>query len=205
MILSLTLSQSNVVEGSNLLPVHNPLIFICQAEYSGTPPDYIYADLYDKDDILLNTFKCIPYRDPIPTYREFLFIADKILKGYMDGLDDFVQGADTLEHVDNMTMEFKIVFRDPESNSADVEFEMVAIHAANQFGQNPNLHEVFNNETDTYIAYENKPVYIYFYNDNIANVLSVLDTSFQEVVALDYDDEEFADQDDVLLTIETVL
>ena len=59
-ITTISISQDNKVDESNLMAVQSPLIFLIDVTYSGDPPDILYCDLQDEDSVLLNTFKCIP-------------------------------------------------------------------------------------------------------------------------------------------------
>ena len=203
-ILTLTISQNNKVGSSDLMAVHSPLIFLVDVEYSGTDPYFIYVDIYDIDDALLGTFKCIPYLDLLPTIRQFMFIADSVLRGYMDLFNDQIQTNNSFIHIPAITKVFKLVFRDPDGVATDAETTITAIHAASQFGENQNLSSIYLNETQEYLCGVNLPVYVYFYNDSELNTVMVEDQSFQESIALDYDDTEFADFDDRLFTINVI-
>lgn len=173
MISTLALSQDNAVGNSFLMPIHSPLVFLCQAEYDTPTPDYLYVDIYDSTDTLLDTYRAIPYRDISSTVREFAFIANEILKGYMGNMDDFLQSTNSLVFCDDLTAIFTIAFRDPDGDAADAEVEIVAMHGACQFGEAPNKVSVYANAAQTYYTTEDRPVYAYFYNDNAANVITV--------------------------------
>lgn len=198
------ITQDNQLGSSDLLAVQSPLSFLIDFTYVGSAPNVLYCDIYNSDDDLLDTFKCIPYKDLVPGLRQFIFIADSVLRGYMDDFEEFVQTSGTFQFVDNITTEFKLTFRDPDDIALSVSTEFTACHASRQFGENPNMIEIFNNEIDCYITSENKPVYVYFYNDDPANIVTVEDQSFSEQIALDYDDTEFADFDDTLFTIDII-
>lgn len=200
----LEISQDNVYNGSDLMPIHSDLTFLIDVTYSGTRPDFIYCDVFNEDTELLGTFKCIPYKDLSLSIRQFAFKSSSVLRGYMNEYDDFVQSEYSFLPVPDITKYFKLTFRDPDGVASEVSQEIYAIHGANQFGQNPNKDDIYNNETDTYITAENQPVYVYFYNDDATNTVTVEDQSFQLVTALDYDDTEFADYDDTLFTIDII-
>jgi hypothetical protein len=204
MISSITISQDNKVLTSDLMAVHSPLVFLVDVEYSGTDPEILFVDVLDADDTLLGSFKAIPYKDLLPTIRQFMFIADSVLRGYMESFEEFVQGSDTLVAVPDITKQFKLIFSDPDSICPPTELEFVAIHSASQFGSNPNRSDIFNNDPDEYIAIANFPVYVYFYNDDPNNVVTIGDSSVQEVIATDYDDDQFTDFDDRLFLIDII-
>lgn len=174
MISSLTINQDNKVGDSDLMPIHSPLIFLVDATYSGAAPDYIYCDIKDETDATLIQTKCIPYEDVNATTRRFMLIAQGILQGYMNGFDDFDQSENSLVHVENITKQFKLVFNDPDENADDVELEIVAAHGVRQFGDNPNMHEQYNNDNEKYYAAKGQNIYIYFYNNDETNELSLI-------------------------------
>lgn len=172
-ISSLSFYQDNKVGDSNLMPIHSPLIFLVDAVYDTEDPYYIYCKVYNESDQLLDTFKCLPYKDITVTQRRFMFIADSILRGYMESFEDFAQTNNTLEYVEDITKRFKLVFSDPDENATDIELEIVAIHGVSQFGEHPNKSNIYNNEAETIIGISGKPCYIYFYNNDEDNILSL--------------------------------
>lgn len=199
---TLTISQTNIINGSNLLSVHNPLAFICDAFYSGQSPDYIFVDLYANGD-LVGTYKAIPFKDLTGTLRQFLFMADEIIRGYLVDrvnyveLDDFAQSASTLEYVENLTREMSIVFRDPDGLAADATVSFVACSAASQWGDanGANMTEQFSNIIDTYIAAKGDVCYVYFYNALETNILSI-NAALNTGYAIDYNGDIFTDSND---------
>lgn len=198
---SVTITQDNIVNGSNLLPVHSPLTFIADVAYTGDVPDILYVDVI-KDEEVIETFRAIPYKDPLSTVRQFVFVANDVMKGLMGVFDDELQLTETLIYVNNITRGFTLKFYDPDnietSDSVTVDF----IHAATQFGEYPNLTDVFNNEFNTYLCPENSFCYVYFYNDDESNEITIGDASLQNSFALDYEDSVFTDFDDEPFTID---
>lgn len=201
-VTALNISQDNIEGDSNLMAVHSPLIFLINVNYTGTAPDTIYCDVYDSDDVDLGRFKCIPYYDLTSALRQFMFIADSILRGFMDTFEDIVQSGGSLEYIENITKEFKLIFRDESETYVDT-IEFVAAHVCRQFGENINLEDLFNNEALTYYGYENKPVYVYMYNDNESNFPGITEGELGYEYALDYDDSVFTDAVDDPFTIPT--
>ena len=193
MITGISVYQDNKIGNSDLLPVHSPLVFLIDVSYSGAAPNDLYAILKDENDLELATFNCIPYRDVLATVRRFAFVANDLIRGYMDGFDDEVTTAFSIAYVNGITKIFKVEFKDPDEAVASQTIQFTAIHGANQFGENPNKDEIYNNEAKTYIGVTNKPVYIYFYNNDVNNVITLQQGGLQEVYALDYDDDFFTD------------
>jgi hypothetical protein len=191
-ITAVNIAQNNIVGDSNLMAVHSPLIFLINASYSGASPENFYCKVYDEDDTLLGTFKCIPYLDILATLRQFMFIADSILRGFMYDFSDELQSAGSLEHIEDMTKIFKLEFGDFVTAFTD-EITIVALHSNRQFGEDINQTEIFNNEDKTYYGYEGKPVYMYIYNDSEANSITTVPIESGYDYALDYDDTIFAD------------
>ena len=195
-ITSIDIYQGNT-ENGNLISVHNPVSFIVTATYSATAPTLLYCDIYNADSELLGRYKCIPYVDVSGTQRQFIFIADIILRGFMDQYNDFVQSANIIEYCDGFTKEFNLIFTD---DTVSEELNIVVLHSARQFSQTVENTEVFNNEPLTYIGVEGEATYVYFYNDNETNVIGNNPGGSDDLVLTDYDDEGFADFDDELLT-----
>jgi len=193
-ITSIESYQSNFTT-DNILSVHNPLSFIVNVSYTGNAPDVLFCDVYDKDDVLLSRFRCIPYLDVSASIRQFLFKSDGVFRGFMDDLDDVIQTSGTLLEIVSMTKEFKLDFTD---DSESLEIEIVAMHSSRQFSESPNLTGI--NESKTYCGTEGDPVYVYYYNSDEGDNISNIPSGGDELGLLDFDDEEFADFDDQLLT-----
>lgn len=196
-ITDVTITQKNITDNVDLLSIHNPLVFIVDATYTGDIPEELNVKIYDEDDVLLNEFGCIPYSDTTGV-RQFAFVATDILKGYMGTFDDFKSAEKVLEYVDGITKIFKLVFYDPTDLEED-EVTFVAMHAARQFGDTPYLSSIYNNDDETYYAAVGMPVYCYVYNNDEDNVLTVNSGEIITNVLLDYDDVALVDSDDLYL------
>jgi len=196
---SITIQQDNKHGIVDLLAVHNPLVFLVDVKYNSEAAETLYVELQDEDTDVLETFVAIPYSDNAATStRTFAFIASNILKAYMNNFDDFESPERTLEHVANITQVFTLRFY-AETFEASVTF--TAIHAARQFGERVSLDAIFDNENETYYAAKGKPVYVYFYNANEGNILTIDSETPDELAALDYDDEIFTDSDNLYFKI----
>jgi len=204
-ITSITISQDNIVNGSNLMPIQSPLTFIADVVYTGLTPDAIDVEILDTSDVVLETYAAIPYKDLSTTSRQFVFKAEGALKALVDDFEDFAQLNDTLEYVDNITTQFKIKFVDPDLSTTNDEVLIDAAQAFRQFGEYPNLKDQFNNDSDTFFAPQDGFVYVYFYNDNESNLVAIDGAVLTEGNALDYDDSIFTDYDDSIFTIETAV
>lgn len=197
-ITSINISQSNTTDTCNLVSVHNPLIFLVDVAYTSSAPDVLNIGLYDETPTLLETFVCIPYSD-ITGIRTFAFLANDIIKGYMGSIEDFFAPEKTIQYVDGMTKEFKLVFYDPSTPTTNDELTIIAMHAARQFSEAPYLESIQINEDETYFAGENMPVYVYVYNNSETNVITVGTGELVLDKLLDYDDIIFLDFDDLYL------
>lgn len=193
MITGISVYQDNKIGNSDLLPVHSPLVFLIDVSYSGAAPNDLYAILKDENDVELATFNCIPYRDVLSTVRRFAFVANDLIRGYMDGFDDEVTTAFSIAYVNGITKIFKVEFKDPAEAVVSQTIQFTAIHGANQFGDNPNKESIYNNEANTYIGVTNRPVYVYIYNNDENNIITLQQGGLQEVYALDYNDDFFTD------------
>jgi hypothetical protein len=203
-ISDITISQDNVVNGSNLLPIHSTVTFLADVTYSGLTPDVIHVEVRDDTDTLIDTWKAIPYKDLLATVRQFAFVANDPVKSTMLGFDDFFQLIDTLEYAEDITKVLKIRFVDPDDSDTYDEIEFTFIHGAAQFGEYPNLDSIFNNETDEYLSPKDDIVYVYFYNDDTANVVDVNEEVYTVNNAVDFNDDQFVDFNDDEFTIETL-
>lgn len=195
-ISNISISQDNTTATCNLLAGHSPLVFIVDVDFEGVPPTTVKANVKDGAGAALASFNCIPYKDVIETQRQFVFIGDEFFRGLMLDFDDYEQGEETLEYVPNITKQFQLSFSDPENTVTSETIDLVIAHAARQFSENPCMVNIASNIGQIYIAVEDESVYVYFYNDNEANELSVNSGSFEEVIAKNYNDVEFVDWND---------
>jgi hypothetical protein len=167
-------SIQNNIDTANLLAVHNPLCFIVEVEYTSAAPDTLYAS----NDVTSDIYSCIPYSDPVPGKRQFIFIADEIVRGMMDDFDDEVQVDSTNEFQDKLTKEIEFRFYDPSVSSwtegvNELYIDCYFCHASRQFGENPSLNEIYDNDTETYIGIVGFPCYVYYYCKDLTSTLSV--------------------------------
>ena len=197
MITGLTISQSNITEDCNLLAVHNPLSFFIDADYTSTAPNKLAVEIWDTTQ-KLGTFNCIPYEDVSSNVRRFLFIADELLRSYMQSYEDYFSVVDVCEHVSNATFEFTLKFIDGEIST---EVSFVACHASRQIGQDALMTDVADNSDELFIGAFGMPVYAYFYNDDPNAVITVGQQVTEEVIAVDDDEAYFTDEDGAIFTI----
>jgi hypothetical protein len=191
---SITIVQDNKVGNCDLLAVHNPLVFLIDVVYTSTVPDALFCELQDSDSNVLNTFSAIPYEDSsTESKRTYAFIASNVLKAYMDDFEDFETDEGTLDFVENITKQFVLRFY---IDSIETSIAFTAIHAARQFGELPALTEIYNNNNERYYTGKNNPVYIYIYNSDENNNISIGAPTSDDLYALDYDDVVFVDSDD---------
>ena len=168
-ITSITVIQDNKVDDCPLLSIHNPLIFIVEANYTSTAPDLLYVN----ENIGSKIYSCIPYSDTQTGKRQFMFIADEIVRGLMGEFDDTLQGDGENQHRTNKTLDVTLRFYDPDTPATYVEIAFTAIHATRQFGEDPCLVDIYNNLAETYIGVPGLACYVYFYNNNASNVITV--------------------------------
>lgn len=172
-ITSIAAIQNNI-DSVNLLSVHNPLVFIVEVDYTSTAPNLLYVS----ESVSSKVYSCIPYSDPQPGKRQFMFIADEIIRGLMDGFDDAVQSDSTNEFQSNLTKEVELRFYDPTVESWDEGVNEMYIdcnfcHATRQFGENPSLNELYNNDPESYIGIVGSPCYVYYYCIDLSSTLTV--------------------------------
>lgn len=181
-ITTLSIYQDNKTGDSDLMPIHSPLVFLVDADYTGGAPATIHCEIYDSVSVLKGTFKCVPYQDISTSTRRFMFIAQRVLKSYMGEFQDFAQSDGTLVYVDDITKVFRLVFVDPDAVAGDVETTITAIHGVSQFGSDPNFPDIYNNVTEVVTGIKDKPCYVYFYNEDESNILAVDQQSYVKFV-----------------------
>ena len=197
-ITSVDISQDNIINGSNLMPVHSPLTFLVDVTYTGVDPTILFVDVIHESEVL-ETYKCIPFNDPLANVRTFAFIANDVMKGLMGEFDDFAHLTETLEYVEGRTKLFTLNFYDPDNIATNDSVVIDLVHGAAQFGDNPNFDSIFNNDDQVVYGPDGSWCYVYFYNDDINNVLTIgspvatldLASDYDDVIFSDYDDEEF--------------
>ena len=197
---SLTIVQNNVVGASNLVSIHNPLSFVCEAFYSGQTPYWIYADILIEGEVV-GTYKATAYKDVTGTLRQYILICDDLIRGLMfkdllsvEALKDFNQSSETLVYCDNLTREIQVQFRDPDNGCAPAVVLVDACNATSQYGDKngANLVEQYTNQADTYFCAKGGVCYVYFYNDDVTNVLSI-NGLVETFYAVDANDDIFTD------------
>ena len=162
----------------------------------------MYVDIL-VDGEVIDTFKAIPFSDPLGTIRRFAFIGNDILNGLMNGFDDFQQLNETIVFVEDITKEITIKFRDKDNLLVQDSTDIVLAHGASQFGDYPNLVDIYNNEDAVYYGGNGQFVYVYFYNNDANNSITIDSPLFNEDFAQDYDDSIFQDYNDENFTILT--
>jgi hypothetical protein len=194
---NISIIQDNKVDGWELLSVHNPLAFICEVEYDGVTPDFVSVRL-ESEDVVIFEGKAITFKDSAPKTRQYIFIADMFIRGQMPEYDDEVQASDTLIPIQNITKSFTIIFTH-ENITASTSF--VACNAASQFGDEFGACLKDINLPKTYTAGENGVVYLYMYNWDENNVIS-MDTNLVTAYITDSNGNPFTDSNgDKFLTV----
>ena len=198
--MDLRIARDNKIDGFNLLSGHNPLAFIAELDYDGLTPPYIQVELLDTVKSL-GIFKAISFKDVAPQTRQYIFIADDIIRGNMDDFTDFNQSAKTLVFVENITKEFRIRFT---YDVISVETSFVVAHASRQFGDGFGVSMNDVNTPKTYTCGKGGVVYLYIYNDDINNVITVEGLDYTTAYALDSDLDNFTNSNGNKFTINII-
>jgi len=168
-ITSITITQDNKSGDSNLVPIHSPVTFLCEVEYSGgIPPSFIYVDILDKDLDLLDTLRCYKQSDQSSSLSTFQFKANDKVKSLMPKFDDFIQSNNTLVFDETRTLLLNLKFYDPDDALINDSVLINFVNAANQFGEESNLRDSYFNFVKTYFNEAGKPCYAYHYNQQLA-------------------------------------
>jgi hypothetical protein len=164
-ITNINIFQDNIVDGSNLLSVDNPLIFLFDVTYSGEAPDSLGIKLFDDSTLLLEQ-RAIGIRSiATGSIIRFRYDATKIIPSFFD--TDSIDDVDQVENAfDQMaiTKTMKIRAYDLENETLNVEIDFIAIRGSQQFGQYPNKIDLFNNTAKTFYTHPDYFTYVYFYN-----------------------------------------
>ena len=123
----------------------------------------------------------------------------------MNPFDDTLQLNETIQHVENITKLVTLKFYDPDNETIFDEVIIDLVHGAAQFGDNPNFVDIYNNKDQIYYGAEGGIVYIYFYNEDINNIITIDNPSANLEFAQDYDDEIFEDYDGTQFQIDIAL
>lgn len=200
-ISAIIISKDNVTNGAALLAAQSPLVFIADVYFNSLPPDRVNVEIQDVDHNVLATYAAIPYKDLLDNLRQFVFIADQPIRALLGDFDEFVQSNNTLVYVGGLTKQVYIRVVDPENAGIYDERLIDFAHVARQFGEDPSLVDLFNNDYDVYFAQKDGFVYLYFYNDNVANEVGVDVPPVLDDLAADFDDQIFTDYDDTEFSI----
>lgn len=160
-----TIYQDNISGAVNIMAVHSPLVFLIDVTYTGAAPTLLCDVTIDGVNPISEdaTFQCVFHSDQSPTVRRFMFRADSLLRGFMEDFEDFVQTAEAVSEVYKTKQDFTLVFYDSLEAASD-SLDIIAFAARRQFGQTPAITEIYNNQDALYIAGQDKPVYVYFFN-----------------------------------------
>lgn len=162
-ITAIEIIQDNLVNGCELLSVHNPLVFIARATFTGDKPDYLYVNINSVQ------YKAIYLRDESLTERDFYFIADEVLRKELGKIEDINQTTDTILSISNLSKELTIEFSDGDLITDSVTF--TAVNGARDFESLTGAEMVAecDNESKYYIAAVGEKYYLYWYNDDANN------------------------------------
>lgn len=172
-ISAVEITQDNIIDSIDLMAVHNPLVFIAKVTWNTTAPNNIAVLVYLTGESISSggSYEAIYLDDISATERRFLFISEEALRLQMDTLEDVAQTVNTIINIDNLIKELDIRFDDEVAFSDTV--EIIACHAARDF-ENENgatMVDVFNNESHYYVGAVGQDLYLYWWNDNAANVI----------------------------------
>ncbi len=195
---NLVITQSNITNQCNLVSVHNPLVFIVDAEYSGLAPDLCTCQVSDENDSVLGLFSMIPYEDKT-NKRTFIFIADSFLRSFMESFDDIKTEEKFFAYVPNMTKLFKLKFT---CEGSEKNMSFIACHSVAQFGETTYRTNITDNNNTIYYGGQDKSIYIYFYNNSTSNNITVNTPISTDNYALDNDLAYFKDEDGYLFLID---
>lgn len=162
--MSLDITQDNTVGSVDLLAINSPLVFIVKETHTGTPSDYLDVT------IGTDTYRGVFYEDLNSTERLFIFVADEILRSYFDTITDPSQTSGTIEEIGDITGDYTIQF-DDEAGDSSASVTIIACLAARDFEDQYGaaLVDLYNNDSNFYMAQKGEKFYLYWFNDNAAN------------------------------------
>src|SRR5678816_2684728 len=104
--------------------------------------DRLYVDIISNGNVI-GSYKAIPFKDVLGNVRRFIFVATDVLKGIMADFDDMFQVLNSLVPLEKITRLIAVEFYVPDSISMADEVEVNRIHGVSEFGEEPNLVDVF--------------------------------------------------------------
>jgi len=174
-ITDITITQDNLYEGSSIIPIHSPVVYIAEVTYSGDAPDYVNVQIIDESIFLVGTYRAIYLDDQSATVRRFAFIANDAIKSLMGDFEDVEQLSETLVERPDIKTRYLIRFIHPDFitiyDTATGDFA----HGAAQFGSYPNLTHVYSNSNQKFYGLKDDYCYVYFYASGIATTVSITD------------------------------
>lgn len=174
-VTSLNITQDNIIEGSKVMPVHSPLVFIVNAIYTDDPPSNILVDVI-KDGNTLATYNAIYLDDIAIGERRFVFKANRVIIGEMLDFDDVYQVNNSVINLENIIEPFRLEFRDLDGLATIQGVDCDFIHGAAQFGEQPNLVDISNNEDEVIYCPAGFYCYTYFYHNNEDDIITITTT-----------------------------
>lgn len=161
-ITSVTIVQDNIKDGCNLMAVHSPLKFTAYAQHSSpapyTFPEYLTVEV--TTNATTYTYKAWQY-DKVADKCYYIFMAEKIIRSLMTGLNDDAQTADTVIST-NYAQNFNVKFI---SGALSDNVDIVAYKASRQLGDYEALESIFNNDTESIKVFANREFYLHYYFD----------------------------------------
>lgn len=174
-ITSITWIQDNKAASYEyIMAIHNPLIFIVEANYTSTAPTGldVYLQMYGSG----YWYSAIPYSDPQAGKRQFMFSASEIIRGKMEAFDDYYQNG--LAYLHEMQTQVDIRFFDPANHSTiySDQVSIYALHAARQFSENPNILAQSIYGITKYLGIVGSPCYVYLFNYDISKTITITES-----------------------------
>jgi len=186
MVTKIDIVDVNQVDNCRLYAVHNRLLFYFDANYTGTPPDYLIVEL-TVDGISYITGKAIFFKDLGGGKRRFLFDASEFVKALIiDSIDDFEQADNSVIQTD-VSRVITVVVKSDIQGTLTESFQFEALNATRNDYEGAAVLDLYSNSEEVYFAIEGEPVYIYYYGAGMQQTTSY---------ALDYNDDIFTDYAD---------
>jgi hypothetical protein len=167
-ITAIDITQDNTVGVVDLLAVHNPLVFIAVATWNTDVPNNIYAEIDS------TVYKMAFYEDLSATQRAFLFVSEEILRSLLPALVDISQSVDTIIEIPDLILDVTIDFTKVAEGVPADSVDIIACHAARDFEDENGaaMVDIWNNESQYYVGAVDQDVYLYWWNDNAANIIN---------------------------------
>lgn len=203
--MSLTI-LNNSVGLTDFIAIDSHFVILVQVDHGGNPNDLAFEirDLDDNTNYVNGI--CVPYKDISYLSRIFWVDCSLFAKSLfdIDSLNDEAQITGSLQEIDKinkrMIIYFTYTFEYGETDT--ITYSFVATRGVRQFGETSSIDNV--NDIKVYTSVAGGECYLYIYNDDENNIITVDGINFDTNYATDLDGSIYTDYNGDRYTILTI-